>query len=81
MHAKPPDHLTQRAWQLLADAWTSAMTRDEATEQAMLFLRRNLSYLARGESRGHHTSYDELLERDLEAVARLAALLFAGPFL
>lgn len=75
MRAKPPDHLTGAAWQLLADARTSALTREETIEQAILFLRRNLRYLARRERRGHHTSYDELLERDLEAVARMVVLL------
>jgi hypothetical protein len=75
MRVEPPDHLTERVWQMLADAQTSAMTREEATEQAILFLRRNLSYLARRARRGHHTSYDELLARDLEAIARIVALL------
>lgn len=60
---------------MLADARTSAMTREEATEQAMLCLRRNLNYLARRERRGHQTGYDALLERDLEAIARLVVLL------
>ena len=75
MRAEPPDQLTQRVWQMLAAARTSAMTHEEATEQAILFLRRNLRYLARRERRGHHTSYDELLARDLEAVAWLVVLL------
>ena len=75
MRVEPPDQLTQHVWQMLADARTSAMSREEASEQAILFLRRNLRYLARRVSRGHQTSYDELLERDLEAIARLVVLL------
>ena len=60
---------------MLDAARASAMTREEATEQAMLCLRRNLRYLARREQRGHQTNYDETLERDLEAIARLLVLL------
>jgi hypothetical protein len=75
MRAEPPDQLTGAVWQMLANARASAMTREEATEQAILFLRRNLSYLARRARRGHHTNYNEVLERDLEAVARLVVLL------
>lgn len=51
---------------MLDAARASSMTREEATEQAMLYLRRNLRYLARREQRGHQTRYDEVLERDLE---------------
>lgn len=51
------------------------MTREEVTEQAMLFLRRDLNYLARRARRGHQTNYDALLERDLEAIVRLVMLL------
>jgi hypothetical protein len=75
MRAEAPDQLTQRVWQLLADARTSAMTREEATEQVLLFLRRNLHYVARRERRGRRTGYDELLEQDLEAIARMVVLL------
>jgi hypothetical protein len=75
MRTEPPDQLTGAVWQMLINARTSPMTREEATEQAILFLRRNLSYLARRERRKRHTSYDELLARDLEAVARLVVLL------
>ena len=51
------------------------MTREEATEQAILCLRRNLRYLARREQRGRQTRDDEALERDLEAIARLMVVL------
>ena len=47
MRAEPPDHLTERVWQMLADARTSAMTCEAVIEQLILSLRRNLSYLAR----------------------------------
>lgn len=75
MRVEPPERLTDHVWQLLANARTSSMTREEATEQAILCLRRNLRYLMRRAHRGHQTSYDELLERDLEAIARLVVLL------
>ena len=72
---EPPDRLTERVLQILAAARASSMTREEATEQAILCLRRNLRYLARREQRGHQTSYDEVLESDLAAIARLVVLL------
>ena len=75
MRAEPPDQLTGAVWQMLVNARASAMTREDATEQAILFLRRNLGYLAHRARRGHQTSYDALLERDLEAIARLVVLL------
>lgn len=75
MRTEPPERLAERVVQMLAAARTSSMTRDEATEQAILCLRRNLSYLARREQRGRQTSYDAVLERDLEAIARLIVLL------
>ena len=75
MHAEPPDQLTQRVWQLLAEARTSSMTRETVIEQLILSLRRNLSYLARRMRDGRQTAYDEALERDLEAMARAVALL------
>lgn len=74
MRAEPPDQLTQRVWQMLADAQTSVMTREEATEQDILFLRRNLRYLAGRERRKRHTGYDEMLERDLGVIARMVAV-------
>lgn len=79
MRAEPPDRLTERVWQLLNAACASSMTREEATEQAILFLRRNLRYLARREQRGHQTNYDELLERDLAGIARLIVLVELPP--
>lgn len=72
---EPPDRLTECVWQMLAAARISSITREEAIEQAILCLRRNLRYLARRDHRGRQTSYDEALERDLEAIARLIVLL------
>lgn len=60
---------------MLDAARASSMTREEAAEQAILCLRRNLRDLARRAQRGHQTSYDETLEHDLEAIARLIVLL------
>lgn len=60
---------------MLAAARTSSMTCEEASAQAILCLRRNLRYLARRARRGRQTNYDEELERDLEAIARLIVLL------
>lgn len=75
MRAELPDHLTERVLQMLAAARTSPMSREEASAQAIRCLRSNLRYLARREHRGRQTSYDEALERDLEAIARLIVLL------
>ena len=75
MRAEPPDQLTQRVWQLLAEARTSPMTREAVIEQLILSQRRNLSYLARSMRDARQTAYDEMLERDLEAMARAVVLL------
>ena len=72
---EPPDGLTERVWQMRAAARISSITREEAIEQAILCLRRNLRYLARRAQQGCQTRYDEALERDMEAIARLLVLL------
>lgn len=46
------------------------MSHQAVIEQLLLSLRRSLSYLARRTRRGRQTTYDEVLERDLEALAR-----------
>jgi hypothetical protein len=71
MRAEPPDHLTERVWQVLADARSSSMSRTEVMERLTLSLRRNLTYLAR---KKQQTPYVEALEGDLEAMARAIAL-------
>ena len=70
-----PDRLTERVWQMLAAARTSAMSREKASAQAMFFLRSNLRSLARRAHRGRQTRYAEALKHDLEALARLIVVL------
>ena len=53
MRAEPPDQLTARMWQMLADAQTSALTREEVIEELTLSLRCDVAYLARRARRGH----------------------------
>lgn len=61
--------------QMLAHAHASTMTRDDVVAQLAKALLRNAAYLARRERRGHRTAYNEVLEADMEAMARAIVLL------
>lgn len=66
-------------WPMLERAKTSTMTREEVIERLALSLRRNAGYLAHRERRKRHTAYDEVLEADMEAIARAIVLLQESP--
>lgn len=51
------------------------MTPVEVIEQLTASLRRNILYLERRERRHRQAVYDEVLESDVEAIARAIALL------
>lgn len=72
---EPPDRLTERVMQMVSAARTSPMTPAEVIEQLTASLRRNVTYLARRERLHRQTVYDEVLERDVEAIARAIVLL------
>lgn len=55
MRAEPPDPITAKVWQMLADARTSPMRREEIIGQLTLCLRRDLSHLAYRARRRRHT--------------------------
>lgn len=62
-------------WHLLENARASSVTPAEVIEQLTASLRRNVTYLARRERLHRQTAYDEMLERDVEAIARAIVLL------
>ena len=72
---EPPDRLTERVMQMETAAHASSMTPAEVIEQLTASLRRNVIYLARRERLHRQTVYDEVLERDVEAIARAIVLL------
>lgn len=75
MRAEPPDRLTERIWQMLDAARASSMTLADVIEQLTASLRRNVTYLARRERLHRQTVYDEIVERDVEAIARAIVFL------
>ena len=67
--------MSEEIWRLLENARASTMTPAEVIEQLTASLNRNVSYLARRERSHRQTAYDELLARDVEAIARAIVLL------
>jgi hypothetical protein len=67
--------MSAEIWQLLENARDSTMTPAEVIEQLTSSLNRSVSYLARRERSHRQTAYDELLLRDLEAIAHAIVLL------
>jgi hypothetical protein len=70
-----PTITPEQVWQLVADAAHSPLSREAVIEQLALALRRQLHYLSYRERRGRHTSYDEVAQQDVEALARAIYLL------
>lgn len=62
-------------WQLLENARASTMTPAEVIERLTASLRHSVNYLARWERLRRQTAYDEVLEREVEAIARAIVLL------
>lgn len=75
MRAEPPDPITAKVWQMLADARAAPMRREEIAEQLTLCLRRDVAYLAYRARRRRHTSFDEVKEQDVMALAQAIVLL------
>lgn len=75
MRAEPPDPITEKVWQMLADARAAPMRREDVIEQLTLCLRRDVAHLAHRARKHRHTPFDDVKEQDLVALAHAIVLL------
>lgn len=64
---------------LAREAVLASMSREQVIEAIIKRIRRDEGYLAYRKASGRRTSYDDLVQADMRALALAAALLVDGP--